>query len=347
MNLYKGTEIQRGSVGCVVCGSHYVGLTVQKLMELFLLQEEERAPRDSYSQSRWLVKTHIDPDLGDREIVLLTRSEISAFLQEKQVHGRKDGSGGLAEHTIRSLYRVLDRAFQMVSWDDISDVGLIDAPDLKPMSSMLSLHQAEEFTDYLVEHLDRCGAGFLLCLYAGLKLSELCALLDSDFDLVNDRLYIRRELRPASGGSSKADADPIVLYSSEKSENRVLALPLQLSMPLWTLLRHARDDGFFLSGTKYPMNQRTCMARFKLIAGEAGLPQASDIHMLRNTFAWMWLLRRNDPQGLARVLGYANASYYSSLVFGPLMEHLNVRLPECAKYLILNDHNDQAIECCP
>ena len=322
MNLYMGTELQRGSVGCTVGGKHYVGLKLEELMGFFLTWGKKTYAPSTYRNIRWLVSAHIVPALGEREVVYLTESDIRDFLQQKRECRRKNEIGGLSEPVIRSMSHILGEAFQMVVWDESGGAGLVDAPELRPMRYMLSLGEAEALTKYLAERPDRCGAGFLLSLYSGLQPSELCALRDSDFDLNNDRLVIAGDL-------------------SHKREKRVLILSFRLSMILWAVLRNANGDLYFLSGLEdKPLSLRTFKARFKAVVREAGLPNELELPMLRNTFAWMWLLRRKDTEGLARVMGFPSASYYSSFYFDPLLENLNVRLPKCANCLILGESTE-------
>ena len=288
----------------------------------------------SYQFVKHLIERHIIPVLGDYEIDYLTEADIADFLKEKREHGRLDGSGGLSERYIREISIVLHSAFELVKWDVPEGTEFVDSPHLKPLKDILSMEQADTLTWYLTRNLNRCNAGYLLCLFTGIKMSEACALKDSDFDLVNDRVTIQRTMQRAVLGSNQNDAAfSTAEYPKDYYGNRVLRLQTKLSMLLWSLIRQSKDGEYFLSGEPArSISPRSFQDRFKKLLPEAGLPNDLNFHMLRNTFAWMWLLRGDDLESLTYVMGYKSPDV-TRATYSTLLNNLDVRLPGCAKYL--------------
>ena len=335
MNLYHDAGVPQSKVGCYICGEYHTGLTLRGLMAFRLAEAEKKMTSASYRQLKWMIEQHILPELGDYEIDYLTQADIDDFLQKKREGGRKRGSGGLSESMVQGLARALRTAFKLVRWEVSADTEFVDAPHLKPLDEMLTLEQADILTKYLTQNLDRCNAGFLLCLYTGIKMSEVCSLKDSDFDLENDYIHIQRTMLRAVEGKRRSSTFATVEYPEDYYGKRFLKLPLKLSTLLWSLLRQTKEDVYFLSGkTEGSISPRTYQERFKSILPDAGLPDELNFHMLRNTFAWMWLLRDKDLEGLTYVMGYKSVQG-TVFTYSALLENLHVRLPGCAKFLSL------------
>ena len=333
MNLYEPSGLVQGKVGCYVLGEYHTGLTVRALTMLRMKEAEKTLSPVTYNHLRMIYNRHINPVLGDYEIDYLTQADIADFLKEKKEHGRLDGSGGLSDKVMRDISGALNSAFKLVKWD-IPKSSFLDAPHLKPLDEILSLEQADILTKYLTQNLNRCNAGYLLCLYTGIKMSEVCALRDSDFDLTRDRIHIQRTMQRALLGENQRESTfSTTDYPEDYYGNRVLKLQPKLSMLLWSILRHSQDNEYFLSGIKTgSIGPRSFQLCFKKLLPEAGLPEELNFHMLRNTFAWMWLLREDDLEGLTYVMGLKSVTI-TKMTYSALLKHLNIRLPGCAKYL--------------
>ena len=338
MNLNTLSNMYGNDSGYYICGEFHTGLTVSGLMEIYLKDLEKRVTPGSLHTIKRLVYRHIVPILGECEIDYLTDADIEEFLKEKRRNGRLDGEGGLSEKMVRDISYTIGLAFDLVRWDAPESTEFVDAPHLKPLSEILTLEQADMLTHYLTNNLSRYNAGFLLCLCSGIKLSEVCSLKDSDFDLANDLIHIQRTMQRATLGEKRVSSTFSTSdYPTDYYGNRYLKLPPSLSMRLWTLIRQTEDDVFFLSGkTSCSLTPRAYQIRFKKLLPEAGLPNDLNIHMLRNTFAWMWLLRENDLEGLTYAMGYKTPQI-TAMTYAPLLKNLRINLPDCVKFLSVSN----------
>ena len=336
LNLFLGHGHPQSKASYYILGEYHTGLTVRGLMALRLKKaREEMAPR-SYERLKWVIEKHINPVLGDCEIDYLTQADIDDFIEQKRTQGKLNGNGGLSENTLQMISQAISTAFKMVRWR-VVDKEFIDAPHLRPLDEILTLEQADILTRYLTQNLDRCNAGYLLCLFTGIKMSEACSLKDSDFDLVNDRIHIQRTMQRAADREKMSSGFAMTDYPEDYYGNRCLHIPLKLTTLLWSILRQSTEDAFFLNGnTEGSIPPRTFQDRFKKLLPDAGLPEDLNFHMLRNTFAWMWLLRDGDLDGLTSVMAYKD-NQTTLLTYSALLDNLNVRLPGCAKFLSLND----------
>lgn len=317
------------------------GLTVRGLFALWLSAIRTKAGPTSYANYERIVERHILPALGDLEVDYLTVADIDDFLKEKLKSGRLDGKGGLSLKSVKDISWLLHSALKLVEWDYsfiASEHEFIQSQHAKREIEMLTIGQAETLTKYLTQHLNRSNAGFLLCLFTGIKLSEVCSLKDSDFVLEEDLIRIRRTLQRVTmrEQSSRQVQEATVDYSPENSNYRDLVLPTKLSMLLWSILRQSSGDLYFLTGSAAaPLGSRAYQYRFQKILADCGLPDTVHFHMLRHTFALLWMLRSNDLPGLSRALGHASVKVTQNR-YSKILGAAEDIWPACAKYLCLN-----------
>ena len=305
--------------------TYHKGLTVRGLMELWLASVQKKMSPQGYANYQGIVRRHILPELGNTVVDYLTAADINDFLKEKERGGRLDGCGGLSVKYVAEISHILNAALKLVNWDyafSSSSHTFVKSMHEKKDTATLTEQQAGVLTDYLSEHLDRSNAGFLLCLYTGIKLSEICSLRDSDFFLEEDRLQIRRTLQRVTMREklhAAGDGEETVNYDSSDSNWRDLGLSTRLSMLLWTVLRGGDGTAYFLTGADdWPLGPRSYQYRFQSVLTSCGLPQTVNFHMLRHTFALMWLCSGGGMEELSRALGHSSVKVtqarYSNLL---------------------------------
>lgn len=324
-----------------VADRFHSGLTVRGLFALWLAGIQAEISPPSFINYERVVEQHILPVLGDYEVDYLTVADIDDFLKEKLRNGRLDGKGGLSVKSVKDISFILRSALKLVEWDYsfvANEHDFIQSQHTKPEPEMLTISQTEALTRYLTKHLDRSNAGFLLCLFTGIKLSEICSLKDSDFILEQDRIQIRRTLQRVTMRelSSRRVQEATVDYSPTDSNYRDLVMPTKLSMLLWSIVRQSTGDVYFLTGSaSAPLGSRTYQYRFQKILSACNLPDTVNFHMLRNTFALLWMLRSNDLPGLSKALGHASVKVTQNRYSKILDTAENIR-PSCTKYLCLS-----------
>lgn len=320
---------------------HHSGLTMRALCALWLSKIKTQVSAASFQNYERTVNCHILPVLGDTEVDYLTKADVSDFLREKLTNGRMDGKGGLSVKTVTDISSILRSVLKLVEWDYsfiLCEQSFVDSPHMKRDIELMTVAQAEQLTRYLTRNLNRSNGGFLLCLFTGIRLSEICSLKDSDFCLAEDRIQIRRTLqRVTMPWQAGMDATPpTVEYTPTDSYYRDLVLPPRLSMLLWSLLRSGSGNAYFLTDSEHtPLGSRAYQKRFQKVLNECELPSCIHFHMLRHTFALLWLLRSDDLEGLSHALGHGSLRVTQNR-YSKILETVNAMLPQCAKYLCVD-----------
>lgn len=146
---------------------------------------------------------------------------------------------------------------------------------------------------------------FILCLYTGLRLGELCALQWEDIDWAQRKIVVRHSLqRISQGGSSKV----ILGTTKTVSSQREIPLPGFL-YDMLSGLRERSPEGarFVFTGKKGYCDMRTMQARFKRLTDKLQI-EGAHVHTLRHSFATRCLENGIGIETLCALLGHSAAT---------------------------------------
>ena len=147
---------------------------------------------------------------------------------------------------------------------------------------------------------------FILCLYTGVRLGELCALQWEDVDLEGRRLIIRHGMqRISTGGGSRVTMGT----PKSASSRREIPLPSFLCAMLREQRRQAGEGARFVIPGRDggSCDMRTIQSRFQRLTGELGIDGAH-IHTLRHTYATRCLENGMGIETLSALLGHSTAT---------------------------------------
>ena len=147
---------------------------------------------------------------------------------------------------------------------------------------------------------------FILCLYTGIRLGELCALQWEDVDLEGQRLTVRHGMQRISSGR---DSRVTMGTPKSASSQRVIPLPQFLCALLAEMRCRAGEDARFVIPGRdgKSCDMRTIQTRFKRLTEELGIDGAH-VHTLRHTFATRCLERGVGIETLCALLGHSTAT---------------------------------------
>ncbi len=76
--------------------------TTELLTEWMTNEQQERIKTQTYARYKGLIELHIVPALGEQDICILTRRQISEFLTEKRHSGNQRYDGSLSRKRRKS-----------------------------------------------------------------------------------------------------------------------------------------------------------------------------------------------------------------------------------------------------
>lgn len=144
---------------------------------------------------------------------------------------------------------------------------------------------------------------FILCLYTGIRVGELCALQWRDVDIQSTSLRICKSLR-------RIGKQSVIGAPKTDCSSRIIPLPPFLFQLLdeYRKACGGREDEFLFPGKKRAYcDIRTIQARFAKLAGLSGL-QHAHVHTLRHTYATRLLEQGVGVETVGALLGHASPS---------------------------------------
>lgn len=272
---------------------------VEHWMENELLGSIKASSRQTYQN---LLTRHLLPALGEYQLAQLTPGVIHGFVERLE-------SSGLAESTIRSVYRLLTSALRYAQ-----DEGIIQKNPCRKIRiqrreriDQRVLSRPEQ--DKLRQSADSEEAlSALLSLYTGLRLGEICALKWSDLNWDTGTITVRRTVQRIARTSGTDRTKTLLMIGTPKSAHSCRRLPV----PEFILARLREKqlqsgEAEYIFGTAgHVADPRTVQRRFKRLAHKLGIAGVH-FHTLRHTFATRLLELGVDIKTVSTLLGHSSA----------------------------------------
>lgn len=248
------------------------------------------------------VENHLRPHLGCVPITQLRRSDIQNLvdiLREKLASSTLHG-------VCRQLKNILSQAVKhhLIVISPYVDIRLPKYRQKQPRV----LSAAEQ------TRLERAAVAggnleYLLCLYTGLRLGELCALRYEDIDFVSNTLMVRHSVKRIAVEGEHATELKI---GAPKTENAVREIPLPFFLTKMLMNRFhetgAMQQDYIFENKKGSIpNPRTMQKRFAQLTQKAGI-NGAHMHTLRHTFAMRCLERGMGYKALSEILGHGSSA---------------------------------------
>ncbi len=273
------------------------------------------------------IENHIAPKLGEFELDALSAQVLQRFtvdLSEK----------GLAANTVNSVVSILKSSIKQAAILGIAKVQCTDAI-VRPKAKE---KQVESFTKdeqrkielYIADSKKNKLFGILLCLYTGLRIGELLALVWQDIDFVKGIITVNKSCRDAwRNGAYVKDID------TPKTDNayRIVPIPKQLMVKLKEVKKHSVGEYVVDGKTKYGAEVRSYQRTFESILKRLEIAHKG-FHALRHTFATRALEVGMDVKTLSEILGHGNPMITLKRYAHSMLEHKIEMMNRVGKLLL-------------
>lgn len=281
---------------------------LHELMRLWLDNNRIRYKGATEKRYRFLIETHIVPELGNIPLKQLTAPKINAFLMQKLDNGRIGQSGGLSPAYVRSIRLVLCAALRFAVREQLClplNSEIYQPVISKEKMTILTHAQQKKLEHHLLQTTSFTGLGVLLSLHTGLRIGEICALRWQDIDFEHKILHVRHTVaRIHNDGLSSSDS--CLILDTPKTATSLRDIPVVNDVNnLLKNMRQRSEVDFVVSDTPRFVSPRTFDYRYHKILSECGLP-AVNFHTLRHTFATRCIEAGVDVKSLSEILGHAN-----------------------------------------
>ena len=285
----------------------------------WLIEKKDYIKESTYANYSNNIFNHIIPKLGNYTLNEINHKIIQDFLLELSKSGRKDNTGGLSEKTIKDITIIVKGSIKKgINEGKIKHIELsFNYPkDNKEKSIyILTKHEQSKITNYVLDNVNTKNIGFLISLYSGIRIGELCALQWKDIDFKNNKLIISKTIQRVYIKDKDKNVSKVIITTPKtKNANREIPINkdfIELLKPLKT-----DKENYILSNNDKYIEPRTYRKYFNKKLKELKIKHFN-FHSLRHTFATNCISLGCDYKTVSELLGHANVNITLNLYVHP------------------------------
>lgn len=274
----------------------------------------------TYIRYEQLIRTHIAPKIGDKDVNDLTPIVLQSFVTELLNSGNLRTGKELSANFVNMVISVVQNSLKTANLVGIASeytANKIKRPKAKEKQvNCFTVSEQKTIEQYVLNCKKDKLFGVVLCLYTGLRIGELLALTWNDIDFGKGLLFVSKTCHDGNDG-----VNHIRIIDSPKTPHsrRVIPLPKQI-LPLLKALKKRSRCQYIISDGDKPVLVRSYQRTFELLLRKLHIPHKG-FHSLRHTFATRAMECGIDVKTLSELLGHKNATITLNRYAHSLLEH--------------------------
>ena len=266
----------------------------------------------AYTRRLFTISVIERSDISNIPITKLTEARINAFLLTLK--------SKYSNSTISKVYSALTKAYRLAINKRLITYNLMESPFIKKPRATKRDKKVTAFTleeqNIFLEALHKkrfqstyidYNSMFLIELYSGLRMGEICALTPDDIDFSNGVIHVRNTITRNLNYES-------VVGDTTKTPRGIRDVPI--TSILIDVLHKVIDEQidnpynliFYNKNMDRPVSTQQANDYFHRLCKSAGLQTTGGQHMLRHTFATRCIEANIPPEVLMRWLGHTDIS---------------------------------------
>ena len=289
--------------------------TFSKVAELWKADKKQYVKKSTFAAYSLLIQSHLLPDFG--ELNDIDEEVVQAFVNRKL-------ASGLSLKTVRDILVVLKMILRYGSKHGLLELHPIDIifPTERERQDIevLTVTNQRQLMTYLREHFTFLNLGIFICLNAGLRIGEVCALQWDDIDVAAGVIRVSKTIQRIYLVDGQEKYTELII-DKPKTKNSIREIPMtrELMALIRPLKKIVRGDFYVLTNAANPTEPRTYRSYFNKLQKELGLPKMR-FHGLRHSFATRCIESKCDYKTVSVLLGHSNISTTLNLYVHPNME---------------------------
>lgn len=290
-------------------------MTINEIVELWRDDKRQYVKKSTLSAYTLLIQNHLLPVFGSMSYI--EEAAVQEFVFRKL-------DNGLSQKSIKDILIVLKMILKYGVKNKMIEYSQIDIkfPTERERHEIevLSRSNHKKIITHINNHFTFKNLGIYICLSAGMRIGEICALrwrdIDTDSGVINVRQTIQRiYLIEAIGRRTE------LVLDTPKTKNSIRDVPMtkDLIKLLKPLKRVVNESYFVLTNDNKPTEPRTYRNYYKLFMQELDMPDLK-FHGLRHSFATRCIESKCDYKTVSVLLGHSNISTTLNLYVHPNME---------------------------
>ena len=280
---------------------------------MWLADKQQYVKMSTYCAYSLLLSNHLKPVFAKEQDV--TEELVQAFVLGKLQQG-------LSRNSVKDMLMVLKMVLKYAAkhgympWRQID----INFPTERRQNEVRTLSRADQrrLMDHIQANFSFMNLGIYICLSAGLRIGELCALtwddLDTDAGVVRISKTLQRIYMKDKGCTE-------VIIGTPKSKNSVREIPLakELQRFIKPLKKVVNGSFYVLTNSSSPTEPRSYRNHYRRLMQQLDLPLLK-FHGLRHSFATRCIESKCDYKTVSVLLGHSSISTTLNLYVHPNLD---------------------------
>lgn len=289
--------------------------TLREIYPLWFRQKKLYVKQSSIATYVLLMEKHVIPVFGDQ--VTVKESEVQDFVIRLL-------DSGLKNKTVKDIVLVLKmllrysstlQGMPMFQWKLYYPSNMA-----KSSIDILSPRDHRKLMEFLMENITFRNIGIYICLTAGLRIGEICALKWKDIDVKAGIIQIQRTLERIYSREDGIWSSKVVAGTPKtESSRREVPVTRDLLKIIRPLHRIMKPEAFVITGRLTPLEPHSYRHYFHSVCQKLDLPRIR-FHGLRHSFATRCIESGCDYKTVSALLGHSQIGTTLNLYVHPDLE---------------------------
>ena len=270
-----------------------------KIVALWKEDKKQYVKRSTFAAYTLLIENHILPSFG--EMALVEEQDVQTFVFRKL-------NEGLSHKTIKDILIVLKMILRFGAKNQMTEYRQIDIkfPTERDKHSIDILNRShqKQIMEYIRLHFTFKNLGIYICLSAGMRIGEICALTWDDLDVENGIIHVRKTIQRIYVIEEHRKYTEVIL-DTPKTKNSIREIPMtkNLLKMIRPIKKIVNGNFYVLTNEPKPTEPRTYRNYYKQFMQSLGLPLIK-FHGLRHSFATRCIESKCDYKTVSVLLGH-------------------------------------------
>ena len=299
-----------------------------KIVALWKEDKKQYVKRSTFAAYTLLIENHILPTFG--EMALVEEQDVQTFVFRKL-------NEGLSHKTIKDILIVLKMILRFGAKNQMTEYRQIDIkfPTERDKHSIDILNRShqKQIMEYIRLHFTFKNLGIYICLSAGMRIGEICALTWDDLDVENGIIHVRKTIQRIYVIEEHRKYTEVIL-DTPKTKNSIREIPMtkNLLKMIRPIKKIVNGNFYVLTNEPKPTEPRTYRNYYKQFMQSLGLPLIK-FHGLRHSFATRCIESKCDYKTVSVLLGHSNISTTLNLYVHPNLEQKKRGMEQMSRLL--------------
>ncbi len=287
----------------------------KKVVELWQADKQQYVKRSTFAAYSLLVTNHLLPAFANN-------ADIREEAVQQFVFAKLDE--GLSQKSVKDILIVLKMVLRFgVKYNLIAHRQIdIRFPTEREKQEVEVLSKANQrkIMEFVKSNFTFQNLGIYICLSAGLRIGEVCALTWDDIDAEQGVIYVNKTIqRIYLVGDMEKRTEVIIDMPKSKNSIREIPMTRDLLRIVKPLKKVVNGSFYVLTNSAAPTEPRTYRNYYKRLMKQLDIP-ALKFHGLRHSFATRCIESNCDYKTVSVLLGHSNISTTLNLYVHPNME---------------------------